>query len=293
MIPTSTVSITCADGRELVGELRRPADPRAAVVLHPATAVPTKIYGAFAQQLAERGHAVLTYDYRGTGRSAATPLRLDRHVTMTDWIDLDAPAASDWLHAAFPGLPMLAIGHSVGGHAIALGAGADHLTAAVTIASHAGITALIPERAERLRVAAILSAIGPLTARALGFVPARRLGIGEDMPAGVMLQWGRWSRQRDYFFDDPSLDAVTRAARLRLPILAVGIDDDPWAAPTAIERITRRLTGAPVERLQLATTPDAPVGHLGFFRPSSSERLWGPVLEWTDAQVEGARAGRG
>ena len=42
---------------------------RHAVLINSATAVPRKIYRAFAGYLARRGCAVLTYDYRGTGDS--------------------------------------------------------------------------------------------------------------------------------------------------------------------------------------------------------------------------------
>ncbi len=41
------------------------AAPRGTVLINSATAVPRKIYRAFATYLAEQGFAALSYDYRG------------------------------------------------------------------------------------------------------------------------------------------------------------------------------------------------------------------------------------
>ena len=55
---------------------------------------------------------------------------------MRDWMELDVGAATAWARQAHEGLPLLAVGHSVGGHAIGLSA-ATHLRAAVLVAAHA------------------------------------------------------------------------------------------------------------------------------------------------------------
>lgn len=62
------------------GTLRTPpgSEPSAMVVIHPATAVQQRLYNGFASYLAEHGFAVVTYDYRGTGKSGAP--KAHRHV---------------------------------------------------------------------------------------------------------------------------------------------------------------------------------------------------------------------
>ncbi len=69
--------------------------------------------------------------------------------------------------------------------------------------------------------------LGPALCRLFGYMPARRLGLGEDLPAPAMLQWGRWSAMPEYFYDDPEWDARQRAGKITLPILVLGFDDDP------------------------------------------------------------------
>ena len=41
-----------------------------------------------------------------------------------------------------------------------------------------------------------------------------------------------------YFYDDPGWNARQRAGEITLPVLVMGFDDDPWANPEAIARLT-------------------------------------------------------
>lgn len=262
---------------------------RAAVLLHPATAVSQGYYEPFARYLAGLGFIVLTYDYRGTGRSRGRSLRAST-VTMSDWIDGDVPAVTQWAKQRYPGLPLLAVGHSVGGHAIALSSAAAHLEAAVLVASHAGVTRLIKPLGERLRVRFLMRVLGPLACAVLGYMPGRRLGLGEDLPAPMMRQWGRWTSLPRYFLDDPAVDAENRMARQRLPLLVLGFSDDPWANPEAIGMLVAPLVNAQVERRQ-AAPQDAGVpaiGHMGFFRKRCASSLWPQVGDWLLARVPAA-----
>ena len=54
-------------------------------------------------------------------------------------------------------------------------------------------------------------------------------------------EWRRWVGMDRYFFDDPSMDATARFARPRMPVLAIGFDDDPWATPSGIDLLTSHL----------------------------------------------------
>ena len=214
---------------------------------------------------------------------------------MRDWMELDVGAATAWARQAHEGLPLLAVGHSVGGHAIGLSAATPHLRAAVLVAAHAGSTRLITQAAERLKVRLILRVLGPLMSALLGYVPGKRLGLGEDMPAGVFREWSRWTTLPHYFFDDPTLGAAERYAKQQLPILALGFDDDPWANPPAIGLLVSYLTRATVERRQIDphAAGSGPVGHMGFFRSRPGTVLWPDVADWLAQALDTPRtAGR-
>lgn len=280
--PLEHVSIGVRTRDSLSGILRLPPDgePQAAVAVHPATAVPQRLYSGFAGYLATRGFAVLTYDYRGTGSSGSA--RENRRLRMRDWMDVDVPAAAAWLRARYPDLPHVAVGHSLGGHALALDNGGEGLLGFMTVASHAGVTRSIPHRAERARAELILRVLGPGSARVLGYVPGRRMGLGEDMPAAAMLEWSKWSRTPGYFFDDPTMHARERTARVRTSVLCVGLDDDPWATPAQIGVIARQLVNAQVQTRTYAPS-DAGVpaiGHMGYFRRGPGAVLWPDAAGW-------------
>lgn len=276
----------------LHGHLHRPAAsaPRAAVVIHPATAVPERFYLAFADYLTAQGLAVLTYDYRGIGRSAPPSLR-GFEASMRDWMELDVPAATAFLEAGCPGLPLLAIGHSVGGHALGISASTAALRAGVIVAAHAGVTALIESRRERWRVRLLMRALGPALTALLGYMPGARLGLGENLPAGVMREWGRWTALPRYFFDDPALRAAERFAQPELPLLVLGFSDDPWANPRAMDLLVKHFVNAPRERRQIrpADVGLRTIGHMGFFRRQNGEALWPAVAGWLLAQANGPR----
>ncbi|MEU4692628.1 alpha/beta fold hydrolase [Actinoplanes sp. NPDC023714] len=270
---------------QIAGTLREPDEtPAAALVIHPATATPERFYANFASYLAGNGIATLTYDYRGTGRSGSP--RANRSLGMRDWITEDVPAVTAWTATRFPGQPQLAIGHSVGGHALALGYGGSGLAGLVILASHAASVAAIPDPAERRRVRLVLHVLGPALAAVLGYVPARRLGLGEDIPATAMRQWGAWAKLDGYFFDDPAMEAAARAATVTQPVLAVGFTDDKWATPASIDRLTGHLTGADVERRTYSPADggvDA-IGHHGFLRRGVRDTLWPELLTWLQKQ---------
>lgn len=286
-VTSERISIPVSEGGALAGTLRMPADgvPRAAVVIHPATAVAERLYTGFSEYLAENGYAVLTYDYRGTGASGSP--KANRTIRMRDWMMHDVPAAAGWMAERFPDLPHLAVGHSIGGHAMALDNGTERLLGFVAIASHAGVTRTIEDPKERLRVGLVLRVLGPLTGRLLGVVPGRKVGLGEDMPGAAMLEWSRWSRRPNYFFDDPSMQAAERAARVTSEVLSIGFSDDLWATPGQINAIYGRLPNASLER-RTYTPDDAglpAIGHMGFFRRGAKDKLWPEVLVWLDGRI--------
>ena len=150
------------------------------------------------------------------------------------------------------------------------------------IASHAGVTATIRGAGERARVWLVMRVLTPALCAIFGYMPGRRFGLGEDLPRGVMLQWSRWTRMTNYFLDDPKIDAARRMAKVRMPLLVLGFEDDPWANRVAIDKLTAPLINAHMERRQIAPA-DAGlpgIGHMGFFRKRAEATLWPLVGNW-------------
>src|SRR4029077_19087087 len=111
------VRFRARDGRELGGMLLSAHAPRGALLVNAATGFAHAFYRDFARYCAERGYHTLIYDYRGIGASAASPLSKES-ARMSDWGRLDTPAALDFLAVTMRALPLVTVGHSVGGQLI-------------------------------------------------------------------------------------------------------------------------------------------------------------------------------
>jgi predicted alpha/beta hydrolase len=278
-----SVEIPAVDGYPLGAHVWYPADlpAKGIVLVHPATAVPERLYFAFAQYIAQRGLIAVTYSYRGVDGSRRGSLRGFR-ATMRDWADLDVEGVTRWASTHYPTLPLYAVGHSFGGHAIGLCESSNLLHAAVQVASHAGAMRVVTNRRERARITLLMHWIAPPLARVTGYMPGSRLGIGEDLPRDVLLEWSDWTRLPNYFFDDPTLDAGARFARVRTPILSLGFDDDLWATRLGIDMLVSRFRHAPVTRREIpaSRSDTGAIGHMGYFRQRSGAFLWPETVDW-------------
>ena len=127
----------------------------------------------------------------------------------------------------------------------------------------------------------MMRGIGSPLARLMGYVPGR-LGIGEDLPKGVFLEWTDWVMKRRYFFDDPTLQALENFPRYRGALRAICMTDDPWATAPAVDLLCSGFTGTTAERIDVHPRDAgvARIGHFGFFRPEHRQALWRSAAEW-------------
>ncbi len=281
-------TIAARDGYRLAATVFAPdRAPDRVVLINSAAAVPRKIYRGFASYLAERGAAVVTYDYRGVGDSRPASLR-GFDARMRDWAALDVAGAIDHVRQVWPRQPLAYVGHSFGGQALGLLPNNTEVSRALFIAAQAGYWRLFTPP-ESYRVWALLRMVGVPAAKLAGYAPGR-LGIGEDLPQGVFLEWVRWVMRPRYLFDDETLDTRENYPRFRGSLLAIGIDDDPWATPPAIDLLVSGLKSARIERRQIAPREAGAerIGHFGFFRPERRDPLWREAADWLQRDEAGA-----
>jgi predicted alpha/beta hydrolase len=131
---------------------------------------------------------VLTYDYRGVGRSRRGPLgRAANAMTMRDWAERDAVAAHRALVARDPSARVLAVAHSFGGQTLGLSDALHDVSAAAMVGVQFGYVGHWPA-AGRARLGLAWNVLVPSFSSALGYVPGWS-GIGEDLPGGVAREW--------------------------------------------------------------------------------------------------------
>jgi predicted alpha/beta hydrolase len=247
-----------------------------------ATGVPQRFYRRFAEFAAQRGVDVWTLDYRGIGLSKPASLR-GFEMNYLDWARLDLAALVDHV-ASLGNQPILMIGHSYGGHAFGLLPGNERIQRFATFATGAGWHGWMPTM-ERLKVQLMWRVVGPLLVNAKGYLAWSLLGMGEDLPRQVFLQWRHWCQWPRYFFDDPEqADLEKKFAEVQIPIRAVNSTDDKWAPPASRDAFMAAYSQSQLELITIEPRglglPS--IGHMGYFRGQAMP-LWEETLDWLTA----------
>lgn len=258
---------------------------RAGVLIVPAMGVEQQYYAPFAQWLAERGHFVMTFDYRGMGHSRLGSLRGFEADVLT-WARQDTAAALASLTKRAAGRPLLWIGHSLGGQILGLVPGHEAVRAMITVATGSGYWRDYTPGLRRI-APLLWYAIVPVALRLAGYFPGRMLRMIGDLPAGAMRQWRAWCLNPDYLFGVLPPEVRAHYATLKLPILSLSFTDDEYMSLRNIESLHRFYAAAAVEQQRVAPQDiDVPaIGHFGFFRRRFEPSLWPRAGEWLDRQV--------
>lgn len=283
-----TFEVQARDGTRLAAS-RYAAEPvqGPTTLVLPAMGVPRRFYDPFARHLATRGHRVLSIDYRGIGGSAPGRLR-GYEATLADWPRLDVAGLVDHALEAHDPDRLVVAGHSVAGQFLGLVPNKDALERFFTVASVKGYW-----RQWRGRQAVSLWTLAhvavPLTARLLGYLPSRWMGLGgEDLPAGVALEWARWIRHEDYVVDGDGDHPREAFASYEGSIRALSFADDWYAPARAVRALLEMYPNAETEHRRIDPREagfDA-IGHFGFFRPRRRP-LWDDAAAWLEGQAEG------
>jgi predicted alpha/beta hydrolase len=285
-------SLGSGDGFSISAQLR--SDGAACSVadvalINPGAGISARYYERFASFLAESGIPNVLYDYRGIGASRPTSLR-GFEASVEDWGSKDCAAVLEWVAARFPGARRVVIGHSVGGFLTGFARNGHLIDRMVLIGAHTGYWGDYAPMA-RPWMYALWHVLMPLVTRAVGYFPGHRLHLLEDLPRGVALEWAA-RRRPDFWWNMRTLEGLPdqfrvdevlgRFGSIRAPVLAVRIEDDPFATEAATRRILSLYSGCRAEQLMVRRS-DAdgnPIGHFGFFRSRFRDSLWPRVRDW-------------
>ncbi|MEU0407805.1 alpha/beta fold hydrolase [Streptomyces griseorubiginosus] len=258
----------------------------------PAMGVRARFYAPFARGLHRGGLNVAITDLRGQGESIPVARRGVAH-GYREMVDDDLPAVVRALSAVFPGSPVVPVGHSLGGQLALLssatglpGVPAVVLTAAGSVwwrgfGSVYGLRNLVGSQ--------LFAAL----ATVIGYWPGERLGFGGTQTTAVMRDWARQGRTGRYTLRGSDTDYEAALARLKLPVLAVGVDNDTLAPPSATDHLLRKITSAPVSRWHYteALAGGRRLDHFRWVRHSDGMSAY--ITDWISDTVGEGRPARG
>jgi predicted alpha/beta hydrolase len=282
------IRFAALDGAELGGVLFAPAG--SAPVTHVALincggGIPAAHYRGFARYLADNGIPVLTYDYRGIGRSRPQRMRAFKAV-VEDWSEWDCAGAIAELRRRYPAAEFIGIGHSVGTMMFGGASNVAEIQRFVFVGAHTGFVGDY-RRGFRVPMAVLWHGVMPVVTRIVGFFPGRLLHLGDDIPAGVALQWA--GRRTAQLGREAALVDGTRATRLVRSFdraagdtLVISVADDAFATEAGTRRLLAmypRLRPS-FERVRPAEAGTPKLGHFGFFRAATGRKLWPRVLAY-------------
>ena len=280
------VTLTTDDGVALSGLWFLPRDaaiPAIVVVVACGAGIPARFYHRLSRHLAERGAAVLTFDYRGIGDSRAGSLRR-LSAGMDDWAVHDLGAALSLAAAAYPDASLAVVAHSVGTMLVGAATGASRVARCVFLGAHTGYWRDYHVK-WRVPLTLVWHALMPAVTRTVGYFPGRALRLGEDLPRQVAYDWARRRKpalirsRRDQQRFGPY---VSRYAAFRAATLSISISDDAFAPPAAAERLLAMYPSLDATR-ETVTPADvgvARLGHFGFVRRPAGEYFWRKTAEW-------------
>ncbi|CAN5312910.1 alpha/beta fold hydrolase [soil metagenome] len=279
MHPTPT-TITAADGYPLQASVFVPGQPNGrTVVVGSAMGVLQQYYYNFSEYLRGQGFHVVVFDYRGVGLSAPKRMKgFEAH--LHQWGELDIEAALQYALHQLPTDTLLYMSHSVGGQVFGLAESNKHVQKVLMVASQSGYWNLW-EGYHKVRMFNISHLAIPSLTAMVGYLPAKKLGLFEDVPKGVANQWASWIRHPEYLFRE-SRPSLANFQNVTAPLRMISFSDDHFAPPQTVDNLATRYPNAAIERINY--TPEQfglkEVGHFNYFKRKYAEWFWEDALEW-------------
>ena len=217
----------------------------------PAMGAAAGYYTPFAQALAADGLGMAALlDLRGQGTSTARA-RAGHDFGYREILELDIPAAIARLRKVLGARPLYVVGHSLGGQLALFSAARPGPRPDGLILIAAGTAYWRDWPAHQRRRARLGFVAVRAAARLLPWYPGTRLGFGGDQPRRLMRDWGRVTREGRYAPEGSGFDYESAALALALPVLSIGIGEDPIAPASAREALLARVPRSAVTRVEI------------------------------------------
>ena len=229
-----------------------------------------------AKAYAKEGFRTVAFDFRGHGESTLPPGREDW--AYDDLVRFDLPVVVDCARARSEGLPVLVLGHSLGGHVALASQGAGLLGSdgIIAVAASAWTREFEPSLGRWMAKQAIMR-MAREAAQRTGRLPARTFRFGSDDASASFVRdflGGSWSY-------------TEMLANVSVPVCAVASEGDRVIChPDSAAAFVKRCAG-PVETMRVTRSDDgsrAP-GHMSMVTTPRAQSVLLSALRWTVDQA--------
>jgi len=281
-MPIGNVLIPATDQYPLSATVFTPENSQShpVILINSAVGVNRSFYTKFAEYLQQNNFIVVTFDYRGMGDSKTKHFRAT-DIKKHEWGEKDINAVLLWIKKELNPPKIFVIGHSTGGTLTGLAPNHHLIDAMVTVGSQNGYWQHWPFP-QKYFYAVLWYLVMPSLAKLLGYFPAKRLGLGENLPQGVALEWAKWCRNNNYLFCEDNENRKKQFANFTAPILAYSFSDDHAAPKSATEWLIKQFPNSTITYKYF--TPQSlnvsSIGHFGLFKEKFKDSLWQEIRDW-------------
>ncbi len=247
------------------------------LVIGPGAGVEQSFYDAFAAHCAGHGLEVITFDYRGVGRSGAGRQR-DTPSTLRQWAIQDLDAVLVFARQHFPKRELIFLGHCISGEIAGIAPASAYINRIILVSSALSCWRLWPRRSQPKIW--LMKLLAPVISAWYGYFPGARLGFLGDLPRGVVREFSDWCNLPNGLFD---LFPDNNYRKLRIPLLAFSFSDDWFSPPRAVSALLDHFSAASCRWLHLQPVEVGldRIGHDGFFS-QNCQPLWTSTLQWIE-----------
>lgn len=252
------LEIRLEDGVTLAATVHDAERPRGTVVMAHAMFSRQTSFRWVARAWRERGWRVLTFDFRGHGKSTGASYGYD------DFVLRDLPAVVACARDRTDG-PVALLGHSLGGHVAlaAQGCGLVALDAIVLVASNVWLRDFEPSAAVWGMKRVVLEGF-VRTARRLGRFPARALRLGsDDESLDYVEDLARFGLEGRWTSRDGTRNYLSALTEVHCPLYSIASEGDRLnARPVCVERMLARCRGPlHIDRVERSDDGSRAPGH--------------------------------
>ena len=252
------------------------------IIINSTLGVWQSFYKEFAVFITSYGHVVMTFDYRGIGKTDHSGSKKNM---MKHWGIYDVSAVISNARKRFPKLPIMMIGHGIGGQIIGLSPNTNQLENVVLInSSHPYIFYSSPIS---MIIKWLLSNILiPFWQGGLRILSSMLWDRNYMLSETILLEWRKWMRSEQGLFE---LYPSNFYRHLDIPFLILWAKDDRWTSSNGIRQLMKKYYPSVKSYWHFLDPKKGSlhkIGHKDFFREENA-CLWHLIHDWGQQHIYG------